>query len=934
MVGSVALGTGLNTFNHEAGAVFLTGAEINLGSTGTFYNAGTISPGDVGTLQTTALTGNFVQNGNAIWYDDITPSFTSDELTISGAANLGSYHNVVNLNQLTGIPSTTGAYTLITAASGLTGSFQFGTLTSYTMPIGLTYTLSNSDTEEQLLLNPSAGPFYFTGAVGPVWNTDFVNGQSNFTSDIAGANYIYGTPGVASDVYFDNLATPSTSTYVTQLGANFVINSLTVGNFAPLLLDSPSNTLTIAAAGGEGITLNGNAPTTTLNVNLILAGDQAWTNNSTNELNIVGTTVTSPANHNLTVTGTGNTQIFSQLATGGGALIKSGPGTLILYNTANTYAGGTFNYGGNLAVDSNGALGLGNVTNAATLETTESLGGAARTIHVAENFQQTSTGMLLLEVVSTPGAGTPLFGTGTPGVNYENLAVADNAHLGGTLDLNFGGTASVTPGQRYTVVTAGAPLTGHFNIQTTTNLPQPYFTITTENDTFNGTLPANSAIVTLMKPFASFSGLNQNQTSVANAVDADLMNLNNGGFFVMPAGAAADFFDNIISGVNTSLVTPGELALTMDQLSPERLEVFRGIAFDNAAFASQNLNDHLANLRDGMTGLDTSGFTYSDSALGSTLSQIKGHLLAWNPSSTPGVLSDSGDPVLAGLSPVNAPAQRWSAFINGNVVLGNFDSNADTAHSDYTTGGVTLGADYRLDRNWTVGALFSYDHTDAHLDNEGSRATIDNYSPGLYAAYTNGGWYANALVNYGYNGYSEDRNIIFPTINRTAVGSPQGNQYSGDLTSGYDFHLGQVVIGPTAGLNYVHFDMDEFSEENAGAAGLDVQKQTDDSLRSLFGFSTRWSTKYMNTAYTYHLSAQWQHEFMDNNDGITSSLEVPETAQFTVQSPRVSRDSALVDIGADAQVSRDADVFLDYQAQAGQSNYFGQSVQVGVKIGF
>ena len=185
MYGSVILGTGLNTFNHEAGAVLLSGAEIDLGSTGTFYNAGTIAPGDVGTLQTTALTGNFVQNGNAVWYDDITPQFTSDRLNISGTANLGSYSNVVNLNQLA-VPATTGAYTLITAASGLTGSFQFGTLTGFTMPIGLTYTLANSSTSEQLLLNPSTGPFYFSGDISSVWNTDFVDGRTNWTSDIGG----------------------------------------------------------------------------------------------------------------------------------------------------------------------------------------------------------------------------------------------------------------------------------------------------------------------------------------------------------------------------------------------------------------------------------------------------------------------------------------------------------------------------------------------------------------------------------------------------------------------------------------------------------------------------------------------------------------------------------------------------------------------------
>jgi outer membrane autotransporter protein len=285
----------------------------------------------------------------------------------------------------------------------------------------------------------------------------------------------------------------------------------------------------------------------------------------------------------------------------------------------------------------------------------------------------------------------------------------------------------------------------------------------------------------------------------------------------------------------------------------------------------------------------------------------------------------------------NAPEsanQRWSAFINGNVILADVDSNPDVSHSSYTTGGVTMGADYRLNREWTVGALFGYTHTDASLDEEGSAATIDTYSPGIYAAYADRGWYANGLFNYGYNSYSENRNIYFPGVNRTAHGTPQGNQYSGDLDGGYEFHLGSWTIGPSAGLNYVHLDINSFSETGAGAAGLNIQQQTGDSLRSRLGFDTRWNTKFMSVAFTYHLSAHWQHEFMANSTGITSSLEIPETTSFLVQGTNPDRDSVLLDAGVDAQVLDSLDLFLDYQADAGQSNFFGQSIQAGVKVGF
>ncbi|MCE0497179.1 MAG: hypothetical protein LV481_04445 [Methylacidiphilales bacterium] len=944
IIGSANLGTGTGTFNNEAGAVLQSGPVINLSSAGTFYNAGTILPGGFGNFLSTAVTGNYVQTGNAIWYFDIgsTPSFTSDEWQISGTANLGTtnnYTNTINLNQLTGVPSTTGSYTLITAASGLnTGSFQFGTMTGFTMPIGLTYTLSNSSSNELLVLSPSSGPFYWEGAVSNVWNTDFVNGQTNWISGATntGTNYIFGTPGVADDVYFASSNPLSTNTVI--LGADFIVNSLNVvGNTMPVTIDG-TNTLTIAAAEGNGITLDPNAPATTINVDLILAGNQSWTNNSTSLLDINGPTVTSTSNQNLTVAGPGNTDIYSQIATGSGSLTKTGAGTLILYSTSNTYTGGTFIQGGFLAVDTAQALGLGNVTNTGgTLETTETLGGVARTIYVAANFTQTTGGTLLLQVVSSPSA-SPSLSTGTPGTNYENLVSTDNATLGGTLDLNFAPAAVPTPGQRYVVVTAGNPLTGNFIVQTTTNLPTPFFTVTTDNDTFGGSQPANSAIVTLMKPFTSFTGLNSNQLSVAQSIDNDLNNLNNSGALAYPAGNAADFFNSIITALNSALLTNGMLATSLDQLSPERLELLRNVSIENFSFFSQQLDDHLANLRDGFTGLDTTGLTYSDSALGSSLSSIEDHLLAWQPVATPGLLSDTPDPILAGVVMANAQApdddRRWSAFINGTVMLADFNSNADEPYSNYTTGGVTLGADYRLDKNWVVGALFGYSHTDASLDEEGSTATIDTYSPGIYAAYMDNGWYANGLFNYGYNSYTENRDIELPGFDRIANGSPQGNQYSGSLDGGYEFHAGNWTIGPSAGLDYVHLDINNFSETGAGAADLNIQKQVADSLQSQIGFNTRLTSKCLSTKITYHFSAYWQHQYMANNVGITSSLEIPDTTPFTVQSPGPDRDSALLDTGLDAQVFRNLDLFFDYQANVGQSDFFEQSFQGGVKVEF
>jgi outer membrane autotransporter protein len=86
--------------------------------------------------------------------------------------------------------------------------------------------------------------------------------------------------------------------------------------------------------------------------------------------------------------------------------------------------------------------------------------------------------------------------------------------------------------------------------------------------------------------------------------------------------------------------------------------------------------------------------------------------------------------------------------------------------------------------------------------------------------------------------------------------------------------------------------------------------------------------------FTPHLDASWQHEFLDQSRGITSQFNGFGGGSFNVQTINPSRESALIDAGFNVDLNRTVTVFTDYIVQAGQENYFGQSVQAGVKIGF
>jgi fibronectin-binding autotransporter adhesin len=396
---------------------------------------------------------------------------------------------------------------------------------------------------------------------------------------------------------------------------------------------------------------------------------------------------------------------------------------------------------------------------------------------------------------------------------------------------------------------------------------------------------------------------------------------------------------NLLTALNN--VPDSGVAAALAELSPKELQIFRNVAFDNNTFNVANVNNHLANLRDGLTGFDDSQMTVRDGSMDPSLNQVRSHLLAFNPAPNSGLINDSADSILGGMemkdTRVNTmPTDRWSSFISGDVILADTSHNTNLDDADYTTGNVTGGLDYRLDQHFTVGALFAYAHTDANLDSRGSSATVDSYSPGIYASYVDGGWYGNALGAYTRNAYTEDRQIDITGLAGDNHGATSGNQGSVNLTGGYEFQKGSFKFGPVASVQYVHLAIDSMQED--GPTALSIASQDQDSFRSLLGFEGRFSTKVATCngpmILTPHVSASWQHEYLDNSQGINADFTGTGGGSFTTETDTPDRDSAFVDVGLDATVAKNVTLFVDYEAQAGQENFFAQSARGGVKIGF
>ena len=100
MIGSVDLGSGINSFTNHAGGFLDTGPSINLGADNTLNNTGTLSPGGDGRVEISSLTGNLIQHAQGLLAIDVDiQQGQADNLAVSGTALMSGRVRVEAVNK-------------------------------------------------------------------------------------------------------------------------------------------------------------------------------------------------------------------------------------------------------------------------------------------------------------------------------------------------------------------------------------------------------------------------------------------------------------------------------------------------------------------------------------------------------------------------------------------------------------------------------------------------------------------------------------------------------------------------------------------------------------------------------------------------------------------------------------------------------------------
>ncbi len=586
-----------------------------------------------------------------------------------------------------------------------------------------------------------------------------------------------------------------------------------------------------------------------------------------------------------TITGTGGTAI--QLANAVNAV------TLKTGSVINGAIAGSFGPGDSLELNGTGSLAASQIVN-------------------FENLTKTNTGRWTITAGSAPlaianaislTAGTLAFGgdvttpvyTQNSGANL-GLIVSPTASAtvtAGMAALNQGGVLIIPQSGLYArstsygvVFSAGAG-TGAFGEVSSAS---PFLTPTL-------TAGANNYSLTVNRDFA-LPAATENQRAVADALN---------GYIDTLVGSAGN--PELSALMQITDRTQAQVAL--DELAGLSHTAFTGIGFSS-------FNRYLNTLTGRMDSLATGGPATAHTG------QIL--LAARND-----VLNDAGNTLLA-LSALRDDRKSAASglWLKGYGDLGRMSGDNRSSKYRYHTAGITGGFDRQIGPDVLAGLSVGYSRAEVKLNDLSEKATLSSYQGSLYGSYVARPWYLNGILAYGYNRNAGTRNISFGGIDRTAVADYAGHALAALVEAGYVLTVKTVSVTPLASFQAGALSRNGFTETDAGAFNLTVDKERTSSYLSALGIKASKDFTVRTATLTPEFRVKWLHEFANDDYLINAAFAGAPAATFTVRGEKPGRDTLDLGLGLTCVVRKNVNLFLAYDADFA-SDRFEQGGSLGIR---
>ncbi len=274
-----------------------------------------------------------------------------------------------------------------------------------------------------------------------------------------------------------------------------------------------------------------------------------------------------------------------------------------------------------------------------------------------------------------------------------------------------------------------------------------------------------------------------------------------------------------------------------------------------------------------------------------------------------------------------------AVWTGGALSFGNGNTRNGRSSADFTTSGLSMGADRRISDGFALGAGVGYGHDSSDVSNKGSHSSVDSYSVATYASWRpSRNTYLDGLV--GYQWLSLDARRFVTGNGNTVQGSRDGRQLFASLALGYEHRSETLLLSPYARLDVADATLDGYTEQGRVGDTLTYDEQKLRTSTGNLGLRSEYLIKTDHGSWLPGARIEFQRDFQGSNAATLRYSDLLSGPAYSASLRDQSRSRTLLGIGAPFQSTSGWLFRFEYQflfdSQAGDV----QSILIGAEKKF
>ncbi len=441
-------------------------------------------------------------------------------------------------------------------------------------------------------------------------------------------------------------------------------------------------------------------------------------------------------------------------------------------------------------------------------------------------------------------------------------------------------------------------------------------------------LASNVARFILRSGFFPATGLTENQSSTGTALDNACTELQQRSDTEIDLTNGQDDLLNTCSQLDDAVVD-GTLGSAINRLKPEEVFAMADSSVEASDIQVTNVFSRINALRSGSANtLDFSGLS-----------------LDYRDQHIPGAVFNAVQGALAATSATNSLAtdtSRLGIFATGRLSVGEIEGADNQKGADFSTQGVTIGADYRVSSRVVLGGSLGFTSVDTDFQTDQDSLAVEGVFVTLFGTwYSRDVAYVDAVLQAGNNEYDSVRRINLPENEPLfANGSTDAQISSFTIGAGRHYSRDKWEFGPYLRATITSASVDGYTESTPNQdpgfgsilmIGSHSVKST--TVTAGVQVSASVSTRKVVLVPQFWIEGEFETE-TDKDDISATFVHDPTNSVFSISGDE--RDSSYVNYGLGSSIFWPGfrSVFAFFESQLGHDYTTQYWLKLGTRFNF